>query len=68
MKARENGTQGKSSGDRGAGFIGSRLCEHLLKEGARVTKARQMLGYEPNVNMKEGIKRFAESYQGEKES
>jgi nucleoside-diphosphate-sugar epimerase len=31
-----------------------------------VTKARRMLGYAPKVNMKEGIKRFAEWYKGNK--
>ena len=33
---------------------------------ANVTKARRMLGYAPKVNMKEGIKRFAEWYKGNK--
>jgi UDP-glucuronate 4-epimerase len=33
---------------------------------ADVTKARRMLGYEPKVNMKEGIKRFVEWYEGNK--
>jgi len=33
---------------------------------ANVTKARRMLGYEPKVNMKEGIKRFVEWYNGNK--
>jgi len=32
---------------------------------ANVHKARQMLGYEPKVNMKEGIKRFVEWYKTE---
>ena len=32
---------------------------------ADITKARQMLGYQPKVNMKEGIKRFVEWYEGE---
>jgi UDP-glucuronate 4-epimerase len=33
---------------------------------ANVTKARRMLGYEPKVNIKEGIKRFVEWYKGNK--
>jgi UDP-glucuronate 4-epimerase len=33
---------------------------------ANVTKAQRMLGYEPKVNMKEGIKRFVEWYNGNK--
>src|SRR4030043_659093 len=33
---------------------------------ANVTKAGRMLGYEPKVNMKEGIKRFVEWYKGNK--
>jgi UDP-glucuronate 4-epimerase len=33
---------------------------------ANVTKAQRMLGYEPRVNMKEGIKRFVEWYNGNK--
>jgi UDP-glucuronate 4-epimerase len=32
---------------------------------ADITKARQMLGYQPKVNMKEGIRRFVEWYEGE---
>jgi len=31
---------------------------------ANVTKARQMLGYEPKVDIKEGIRRFVEWYKG----
>jgi UDP-glucuronate 4-epimerase len=33
---------------------------------ANVTKARRMLGYEPKVNIKEGIKRFVRWYNREK--
>ncbi|MGQ9646932.1 MAG: SDR family NAD(P)-dependent oxidoreductase [Thermodesulfobacteriota bacterium] len=33
---------------------------------ADVTKAQRILGYEPKVNMKEGIKRFVEWYKGER--
>jgi UDP-glucuronate 4-epimerase len=32
---------------------------------ADITKARRMLGYQPRVDMKEGIKRFVEWYKGE---
>jgi UDP-glucuronate 4-epimerase len=34
---------------------------------ADITKARQMLGYQPRVGIKEGIKRFVEWYNGESE-
>lgn len=33
---------------------------------ADITKARRMLGYQPKVNMKEGIKRFVEWYKEER--
>ena len=33
---------------------------------ANITKAKRMLGYEPKVNMEEGIKRFVNWYLGEK--
>jgi len=33
---------------------------------ADVSKARRMLGYDPKVNMREGIKRFVEWYKGNK--
>jgi UDP-glucuronate 4-epimerase len=35
---------------------------------ADITKAKQRLGYQPKVNMEEGIKRFVEWYQEEKKS
>jgi UDP-glucuronate 4-epimerase len=34
---------------------------------ADITKAKQRLGYQPKVNMKEGIKRFVEWYQGKQD-
>ena len=33
---------------------------------ANITKAKRMLGYQPKVNMKEGIKRFVEWYKEER--
>jgi UDP-glucuronate 4-epimerase len=33
---------------------------------ADITKAKRMLGYQPKVNMEEGIKRFVEWYKEQK--
>jgi nucleoside-diphosphate-sugar epimerase len=43
----------------GAGFIGSSLAEALL---ASVEAARAMLGYEPTVDVREGLKKTFEAF------
>jgi nucleoside-diphosphate-sugar epimerase len=62
----------------GAGFIGSHLCERLLAGQQSVvcldnfdpyyapaSKAKEKLGYQPQIAEEEGITRFVEWYKGE---
>ena len=43
--------------DNGVRFVGRRKWDRIVRRRASIDKARRMLGYEPKIGIKEGIKR-----------